>query len=105
MHDELEIQKKSNGYIVNIMSWRDDVYDLEELVFQDSLDVVEKVLHFLGYGAQAAAVADALDEEVYVLTDKGRRAVEEWERLEQEKIEAAKRGRGRGVRWHSTPTY
>jgi len=87
MHDSIEITKKANGYSVDIMSEGDDgLARFEELVFQDSLDVVAEVLHWLGYDDDdAAAVVEMLDDVVYVLTDQGRKDLEEMERLRAEK--------------------
>jgi len=54
MQNSLEIQKKDNGYSVDLMSWDEDEYTLEELVFQDPLDVLTKVLDWLGYDDRVA---------------------------------------------------
>jgi len=133
MHDSLEIEKKDNGYSVDVMSQHDDEYDLEELVFQDPLDVLAEVLRFLGYDEDTRdAVTEMLDEDVaYVLTDKGHetlaqlergqtekerleheRAERDWERQRLEaEIAVLKRGSGRGLLergtrdyWHTTGT-
>jgi len=88
MHDSIEITKKANGYSVDIMSEGDDgLARFEELVFQDSLDVIVEVLGWLGYDDDdAAAVVEMLDDDaVYVLTDQGRRDLEEMERLRAER--------------------
>ena len=124
MHDSLEIEKKDNGYSVDVMAQHDDEYDIEELVFQDPLDVVGAVLRWLDYGEGTATnVIEMLEEDTaYVLTDKGRETLARLEReraelarLEHERadldweirrVEAAelKRGPGRGGYWHTTGT-
>ena len=109
MHDSLEIEKKDNGYSVDIMSEHDDEYDLEALVFQDPLDVLAEVLRWLGYDEDTIdAVTEMLDDDVaYELTDKGRETLA---RLERERadagrlaalreVDAMKRGPGRGNYW------
>lgn len=105
MRDSLEITKKDNGYSVDVMSWRDDEYNVEELVFQDALDVLVEVLRRLGYGSEDIdIVMKVLDEDTaYELTPKGHEVLAQ---IERERLEAARRGSGRGSssHWYSTPT-
>ena len=82
MHNSIEIEKKTNGFSVDVMLQRDDEYDVEELVFQDPLDVLAEVLRWLGYDEDTGnAVIELLDESTaYVLTDKGRETLAQMER-------------------------
>ena len=91
MHDSLEIEKKDNGYSVDVMSQHDDEYDLEELVFQDELDVLAEVLRWLGYDEDdILAVIGLLDEDAaYEITDKGHTMLEQ---VERERVALARLG-------------
>ena len=121
MHDSLEIEKRDNGFSVDMMSAHDDEYDLAELVFQDPLDVLAEVLRWLGYDEETRdEVIEMLDEDaVYVLTDKGHETLAEVERerLERERAEqdwearrlaagsvVLKRGSGRAGDWCTNDT-
>ena len=124
MDNSLEIGKKANGFSVDVMSICDDDYNVEELVFQDPLDVLVEVLRWLGYDEQTRdSVIEMLDDDAaYELTDKGHETLArlEHERAELERLEherayqaweaqraaAMKRGSGRnGGRGNTTRQY
>jgi len=131
MNNSLEIGKKDNGFSVDVISICDDDYNVEELVFQDPLDVLAEVLRWLGYDEDdISAVTEMLDDDVaYELTDKGRetlaelerkrdergiveqaRAEQDWKQADQDweirrleaELAALKRGSGRGGVWGNT---
>ena len=77
--DELTIEKLERGYVVEIgrCGGVTGDFDLERLACADRLDVVAEVLDWLGWDDEEAADAvDVLDDTEYVLTDKGRAALD-----------------------------
>ena len=77
--DALTIERLDRGYVVEIERCGGITgdLDLKRLACADRLDVVREVLTWLGWDVEAVAeAADVLDDIHYVLTDKGRAALD-----------------------------